>query len=559
MMLQREMGTVVGCLFVLQLFHACLLTVHARDSSEVFKESLWIRSLPSGHVYANMEFVLTDLISRHDPDHSRLFPRALLEILNAHNVHELHYTLTQGYWRLHSWGEVENSAPTGAQISAWFASLNETEADNNWKGLTSRLSGLTCASLNFLDKATSVEPMYAYRPHKNIRGVKAPEKLFVRVGHLPRENYCTENLTPWTKLLPCGIMRGISSLLRSKQVFNTHYHSAAIEFYRLEKGVKLKLSLALVLDRPRNPRPQDNFARTVLGSLALFPCHLAKETNVRIWNVTGWNLISPEEINSLKVMDIPTVDVEQKKLIFTPMKYMGGYGQEYGEVIVEMTNHMNDKFLNVLYVEVLPWYIRPYLHTLRMEVTHGGQKLPVPSGDIFHYTPGQDRKLMHKLELDVSIPPKSTITAKFMVEKGHLKWDEYPPDANHGFYLPAARFEVNVTNEDGSSKSNTHKYYSRILLINLSTPDFSMPYNVICLTCTVVALAFGPIHNITTKRLQLNVVVSRKDVLKRFWSKLSRKMVDDDVAEAAGSDVATESSSPLSTTGEPSSSENKVG
>ena len=28
-----------------------------------------------------------------------------------------------------------------------------------------------------------------------------------------------------------------------------------------------------------------------------------------------------------------------------------------------------------------------------------------------------------------------------------------------------------------------------------------MPYNVICLTCTVVALAFGPLHNITTKSL----------------------------------------------------------
>uniref|UniRef100_A0A2M3ZR44 Putative secreted peptide n=1 Tax=Anopheles braziliensis TaxID=58242 RepID=A0A2M3ZR44_9DIPT len=28
-----------------------------------------------------------------------------------------------------------------------------------------------------------------------------------------------------------------------------------------------------------------------------------------------------------------------------------------------------------------------------------------------------------------------------------------------------------------------------------------MPYNVICLACTVVALAFGPIHNISTKRI----------------------------------------------------------
>ena len=35
----------------------------------------------------------------------------------------------------------------------------------------------------------------------------------------------------------------------------------------------------------------------------------------------------------------------------------------------------------------------------------------------------------------------------------------------------------------------------------MATPDFSMPYNVICLACTVVALAFGPLYNLTTKRL----------------------------------------------------------
>ena len=45
--------------------------------------------------------------------------------------------------------------------------------------------------------------------------------------------------------------------------------------------------------------------------------------------------------------------------------------------------------------------------------------------------------------------------------------------------------------------------YTEALLVNLPTPDFSMPYNVICLTCTVVALAFGPLHNITTKSLTI--------------------------------------------------------
>jgi hypothetical protein len=41
--------------------------------------------------------------------------------------------------------------------------------------------------------------------------------------------------------------------------------------------------------------------------------------------------------------------------------------------------------------------------------------------------------------------------------------------------------------------------FTEILLLSLPTPDFSMPYNVICLACTVAALAFGPLHNITTK------------------------------------------------------------
>ena len=42
--------------------------------------------------------------------------------------------------------------------------------------------------------------------------------------------------------------------------------------------------------------------------------------------------------------------------------------------------------------------------------------------------------------------------------------------------------------------------YTENLLVSAPTPDFSMPYNVICLACTVVAIAFGSIHNLTTRR-----------------------------------------------------------
>ena len=43
--------------------------------------------------------------------------------------------------------------------------------------------------------------------------------------------------------------------------------------------------------------------------------------------------------------------------------------------------------------------------------------------------------------------------------------------------------------------------YSETLLLNLPTPDFSMPYNVICLTCTAIAIGFGSLHNFTTRKV----------------------------------------------------------
>ena len=39
------------------------------------------------------------------------------------------------------------------------------------------------------------------------------------------------------------------------------------------------------------------------------------------------------------------------------------------------------------------------------------------------------------------------------------------------------------------------------MLLPLPTPDFSMPYNVIILTSTVMALGFGSIFNLLVRRI----------------------------------------------------------
>lgn len=47
------------------------------------------------------------------------------------------------------------------------------------------------------------------------------------------------------------------------------------------------------------------------------------------------------------------------------------------------------------------------------------------------------------------------------------------------------------------------RVYTEPLLVNLPTPDFSMPYNVICLTCTVVAVGYGSLYNLLTRSFQI--------------------------------------------------------
>merc|ERR1712227_889635 len=195
--------------------------------------------------------------------------------------------------------------------------------------------------------------------------------------------------------------------------------------------------------------------------------------------------------------------------------------------------------LTIVYLDIIPWYLRLYLHTLTItsnEVTLIPTKL--------EYIPGVDRQKPYHLEILLTLPPKSTTHISFEFELSLLRWVEYPPDANHGFYVGSASITARIPDNKNvtmlAPEDNTLSYaiwgnppslntvltiYSETLLVSLPTPDFSMPYNVICLACTVAALAFGPIHNITTKTLEVvNPGDVEEGILKKLVTKLKSKL-----------------------------------
>ena len=92
-----------------------------------------------------------------------MFPRALGEIVARYNVQELHVSLTAGLWMYETWGYPIMDAAPGAELWVWFKEDTEN-VDKNWKELASSLSGLLCASLNFIDKTNSINPEYTFKP-----------------------------------------------------------------------------------------------------------------------------------------------------------------------------------------------------------------------------------------------------------------------------------------------------------------------------------------------------------------------------------------------------------
>lgn len=177
-----------------------------------------------------------------------------------------------------------------------------------------------------------------------------------------------------------------------------------------------------------------------------------------------------------------------------------GHGQERGGMRIIFGNPSKTTDVDFILFESLPWFLRPYIHTLQATIT-GPDGVPreVPASELVtgtFYRPAIDRERGTQLELALSVPAASTVTLTYDFEKAILRYTEYPPDANRGFNVAPAVIRI-------LSGGHNEPIYIRStsLLLPLPTPDFSMPYNVIILTSTVIALAFGTVFNILVRRV----------------------------------------------------------
>ncbi|KAJ3225718.1 Subunit of the glycosylphosphatidylinositol transamidase complex-like protein [Clydaea vesicula] len=289
-------------------------------------------------------------------------------------------------------------------------------------------------------------------------------------------------------------MAGISTLFNAYKLFDANFHSAGVHLKPVcnrnddfnSDLTKNYWSLNKIFER-KIPKA------CAVSSKSLVELSLPNKTGFKLNN-------SPDKIldNGNFIFDLQNkIDFDIGVEWESNQELNFGFGQEKGGINIDLYNY-RDQPLTVAVFQMIPWYLKFYLHTLQfqsMPLNHdfNAESLILRNRDILnetYYQPAVERMRPTILEYKLSLPAKSKIVMKMDFDKSFIRYTEHPPDANRGFDIGPAIITFGKKEE---------KFYTNNLLINLPTPDFSMPYNVITLTCTVLAFLFAGIFNLMIK------------------------------------------------------------
>ncbi|KDQ11455.1 hypothetical protein BOTBODRAFT_67994 [Botryobasidium botryosum FD-172 SS1] len=519
------------------LLHGLLRAASAAPVlEEEFYENLKLTPLPDGRLLTRFDFktLLRDaapraphtLAEEDEPQHYNLFPLALGQLLREHAVTELHLTLNAGQWNYAAWGQPEDSGvATGAELWAWMGESRAISVKDRWKGITNGLAGLFCATLGGLDVRRTVSPSVAFQPEGDIPSSTPHHLLY---APLPSESVCTENLTPFLKLLPCKSRSGVASLLNPHRLFDADWHGMGVHVTWEEGlGVMVRMnfvavynptrlmglqnkrdwSFRLLFDRsitracPVATRSAIHVALPSEGNFRLEPTAHSNLGNIAIFDVS--KVQEPLEL-SMKWPDESEFDHTSFAPSLSPpltvRRVLTGAGQSQGALAVSLSN-TNTETMRVAWVETMPWFIKFYLHTL--EATIKGERRNDLVKLVTYAPTSSSSQAPTLLESHVTIPGNTTLRLTIDLEKSFISYTQHPPAAQRGWDLPGGIIAFTSHSSHRGEKEKElreQRIYTPILLVDLPTPDFSMPYNVIIMTSTLVTLLFGTIFNMLTRK-----------------------------------------------------------
>mmetsp|Transcript_10595 Transcript_10595/g.31114 ORF Transcript_10595/g.31114 Transcript_10595/m.31114 type:complete len:565 (-) Transcript_10595:167-1861(-) len=465
---------------------------------DAFEERLHLEALPSTNspqlFFARFEFdIQAPLSPAFFAGQFDIFPRAMGKLLGQHRaLDSVEAALTRGRWR-EEWGPAHEPRPPGALLVAGAAGA--AAAHSAWGPLASSLAGSLCASFGAL------EPL------------AVPWRPGLLFAALPQEPLCTENLTPWLKLLPCGRHRGLAALLAPVTVAESPLVSMRLVLTRSGQGARLHASLDAVLPLGRGPGawfggpfvPCSTGPSTVLLRSGAVTRSLAPEAlaglgpePAAIAPAAGAPAYAAQAaaVPAAAAAEASATHMARVSVMRDVLSHEGRSERTHGRYLLRLSNPGHARIVRLL--DRLPPYLRPLWHTLRLRLEAPGRPPEELSGVAaarrlqLQVAAAQSTELVLALQL----PPAGVASVSLDVLKAFVQLRGFSYACEKGFDVGSAAWAEEGTEAAGPAESEQLRF-TQGLLVLLPMPDFSMPFNVIALSSTAVTFFFGSVFRLT--------------------------------------------------------------
>uniref|UniRef100_A0AAF5DAU1 GPI transamidase component PIG-T n=1 Tax=Strongyloides stercoralis TaxID=6248 RepID=A0AAF5DAU1_STRER len=482
-----------------------------------FQEKLFITRLKNQKFFAQFDFnIKVENVSSQTYD---LFPRTIAEIVEKYSLNYLSFSLAFSNWLTNDWGyQPQPEHPVGTSLKVDFQDY--VNPDIIWPNLINALSGIFCGSW-----------------HNSATYYTRTTSKFSREAVFPEES---------------GVA-GIASLMNTERFYAADFNSISLNFNRSTGILKVVTNFVASKDKGlRNFDFESIFGKTLSSS----NCRLASSSKVYIEAFEGVEFsVAPNKMlekfgrkflmYDLLALDLSSISGTFKNPIIKPIERLSyppmitvhsstsHVGEQSGSVITKIRNKYPTE-INVVLSQSIQWYIKFFLHTLTFQCN--GVNVPFSFKQIIQ-SRIRDRPYYYKIS--TTLPSNSLCILKFNYGLHLLKTSEYPPDAEKGrviegikldLLLPSEIYSSNATyiNIEKSDLPNSYiKFiiYGRPVSIQLPLPDFSMPFNVICMVCTVMFNFYGSFHALSTKVFLMPTgSLDEQPILRRLLLRLRKKI-----------------------------------
>ncbi|KAF4668814.1 hypothetical protein FOL47_002862, partial [Perkinsus chesapeaki] len=380
-----------------------------------------------------------------------IFPRGIGNILDMLGESEVEAGfeahLTRGVWKA-KMGSPRTIFPPGAIM---MAKMGNSEKEEKWRRLAWSLSGVLGASF---------------------------------------EGMGTENLTPWLAVLPCSDRLGLASVLMGAEASKIEF--AASEFFSLgllgsiqtatdgkESLMRMTARLTVQLE------PDSALARRLVGmdfqTSISRPCPAIGMENAKITNVPPY--------------PPPPVTVTRSLLRDGGFLADEAYPDRVRAVYFLSLKNRGNETAKISVFDQLPFFLRPLWHSKGVQIGDSGEVEKLNMG-LIQLQPTDHWKTASSFHVSVEVAGGSEWQMRVPVLKSHIHTKSYSYACEKGFDMEAAMYEVTI----GDDEDDKHTGFTNGLLVMLPMPDFSMPFNVIALSTTVLTIFFSGAYRTLARR-----------------------------------------------------------